>query len=80
MYMMGASLGLYPRLEHVRVPVLVGCGADTDSISPEMAGRIASRLPHGTLEVWSGRGHFGPLEDPKLAATSMLRFADATSG
>ena len=45
----------------------------------ELAGQIASRLPHGSLEVWKGRGHFGPLEDPELAVTSMLRFADATA-
>lgn len=80
MYMMGASLGLYPRLGAVTVPVLVACGGDTASITPEMAGQIAERLPHGTLEVWTGRGHFGPLEDPSLAATSMLRFAEATAG
>jgi pimeloyl-ACP methyl ester carboxylesterase len=79
MYMMGASLGLYPHLAEVAVPVLVGAGADTTSITPEMAGQIASRLPHGSLEVWKGRGHFGPLEDPDLAVASMLRFADATA-
>jgi pimeloyl-ACP methyl ester carboxylesterase len=79
MYTMGASLGLYPQLGEIAVPVLVGSGADTMSITPEMAGQIASRLPHGSLEVWKGRGHFGPLEDPDLAVTSMLRFADATA-
>jgi pimeloyl-ACP methyl ester carboxylesterase len=79
MYMMGASLGLYPHLADVTVPVLVGAGADTTSITPEMAGQIASRLPHGSLEVWRGRGRFGPLEDPDLAVASMLRFADATT-
>jgi pimeloyl-ACP methyl ester carboxylesterase len=80
MYMMGASLGLYPHLGEITVPVLVGAGADTTSITPEMAGQIASKLRHGSLEVWKGRGHFGPLEEPDLAVTSMLRFAEATAG
>ena len=78
MYMMGASLGLYPRLGDVSVPVVVACGGDTNSITQEMGERLTARLPHGTLEVWADRGHFGPLEDPKLAATSMLRFAEST--
>ena len=51
MYMMGASLGLYPQLGEVTVPVLVGSGADTTSITPEMAepDRIATseRLTRG---------------------------------
>jgi pimeloyl-ACP methyl ester carboxylesterase len=79
MYMMGASLGLYPRLGEVACPVVVGCGETTDSITPEMAEKIAERLPHATLEVWEKRGHFGPLEDPDHAAESMLRFHLATS-
>jgi pimeloyl-ACP methyl ester carboxylesterase len=79
MYTMGASLGLSPHLAEITVPVLVGAGADTTSITPEMAGGIASRLAHGSLEVWKGCGHFGPLEECDLAVTSMLRFAEATA-
>jgi len=78
MYMMTASLGLFPKLRHVTVPVLVACGAATASITPKLASIIAKQLPHATLEVWEGRGHFGPLEDPPRAAESMLRFAAAT--
>jgi pimeloyl-ACP methyl ester carboxylesterase len=79
MYTMGASLGLYPRLGEVTCPVLVACGAETGSITPELAEKIAERLPQGTLEVWEHRGHFGPLEDPDHAAESMLRFHLATA-
>src|SRR4029079_16248278 len=45
-YAMGASLGVYARFAEVTVRVLVGSGADATSITPEMAGQIASRLPH----------------------------------
>jgi pimeloyl-ACP methyl ester carboxylesterase len=75
MYMMGASLGLFPRLREVRCPVLVGCGETSDAFPPELAERIADALPRGRLEVWEHRGHFGPLEDPDHAAESMLRFS-----
>jgi pimeloyl-ACP methyl ester carboxylesterase len=29
-----------------------------------MARKLVERLPHGTLDIWTGAGHFGPLEDP----------------
>ena len=75
MYMMGASLGLYPRLDEVTCPVLVACGENTLSITPDMIAAIAARIPDAHTEVWPDRGHFGPLENPEYAAASMLRFA-----
>jgi pimeloyl-ACP methyl ester carboxylesterase len=79
MYQMGASLGLFPHLPEVDVPVLVACGEHSDAIGPDFAEAIAAKLRHGTLEVWDKRGHFGPLEDPDHAAESMLHFAQATA-
>jgi pimeloyl-ACP methyl ester carboxylesterase len=78
-YMMGASLGLFPQLGEVERPVLVACGETTTSITPEFARVIVDQLPDARLEVWTNRGHFGPLEDPAQAAASMLRFAASTS-
>ncbi len=78
-YMMGASLGLYPDLVRVEVPVLVACGETTASITPAFARALVDQLPHATLEVWAGRGHFGPIEDPEQAVASMLRFAASTA-
>lgn len=79
MYTMGASLGLFPRLGDVTCPVLVACGETSQSITPERAEQIVARLPHGMLEVWEDRGHFGPFEDPDHAAESMLQFGLATA-
>jgi pimeloyl-ACP methyl ester carboxylesterase len=79
MYMMGASLGLFPQLGEVRCPVLVACGETSTSITPDLAEAIADQIPRAKLEVWKGRGHFGPLEDPELAAASMSRFAVTTA-
>lgn len=78
MYMMGATLGLYPQLDRVDVPVLVACGRTTTSITPAFAAALVDRLPNATLEVWEDRGHFGPLEDPERAAESMLEFAQGS--
>jgi pimeloyl-ACP methyl ester carboxylesterase len=79
MYMQGASLGLYPHLAEVGCPVVVGAGETSQSITPAMAEQLAAKIPDATAEVWEGRGHFGPLEDPDHAAESMLHFALATS-
>jgi pimeloyl-ACP methyl ester carboxylesterase len=76
MYAMGAANGLYARLPDVACPVRVVCGATSQSIPPSFGERLVDRLPHAALEVWAGRGHFGPLEDPDRAVDSMLDFAD----
>ena len=74
MYMMGVANGIFGRLADVAPPVLVACGGDSRSISPELGARIVSEIPNAPLEVWDGRGHFGPIEDPDRAAESILRF------
>ena len=77
MYMMGVRNGVFGQLGDVSPPVLVACGGDSRSISPELGARIVSELPSAMLEVWDGRGHFGPIEDPDRAAESILRFASS---
>jgi pimeloyl-ACP methyl ester carboxylesterase len=44
-------------------------------MTPELCRRVVDRLPHATLEVRPGLGHFGPLQDPAGAAESILAFA-----
>jgi pimeloyl-ACP methyl ester carboxylesterase len=74
-YTMGVVNGLWDRLPELRTPVLVVTGATSTAIPPTLAEQIVERLPDGHLEVWSGRGHFGPLEDPDAARRSILDFA-----
>ena len=62
-------------LAQVKAMVVVACGQDSTDIGPPLAERITARLPHGTLEVWPGRGHFGPQEDPDACAASILHLA-----
>jgi pimeloyl-ACP methyl ester carboxylesterase len=76
-YAMGAANGIFGRLGEVHAPVLVACGETTDAIVPKLAEMIVARLERGSLEVWPGIGHFGPMEDPEQTAESILRFASA---
>jgi pimeloyl-ACP methyl ester carboxylesterase len=79
-YMMGGNHGLYTRLDEITAPTLVVAGERTNAIAPALAEDLASRLPTGHLEIWDGRGHFGPLEDPERAAASITAFAAGPPG
>ena len=74
-YTMGPNHGAFARLPEVQPPTLVVCGEHTRSIPPDLARAIAERLPHGSVEVMPGVGHFGPQENPDGTVESMLRFA-----
>ena len=75
MYTMGIRHHGWPRLAEVQTPTVVACGEHTDALTPAMAAQLVERLPHGTLDVWSGAGHFGPLEDPDRAAAVLAALA-----
>jgi pimeloyl-ACP methyl ester carboxylesterase len=79
-FTMAPTHGAFARLEELQPQVLVVCGEHTSSIPPDMARTIADRMPHGSVEVMAGVGHFGPQEDPDRAVESMLRFAAETVG
>jgi pimeloyl-ACP methyl ester carboxylesterase len=76
-YTMGPNHGAFARLVDVRPPTLIVCGEHTASIPRDLARTIAARLPHGSVEVMAGVGHFGPQQDPNGAVDSMLRFSAA---
>ena len=59
-YAMALKNGAWSVLPDINVPVLVACGETSADIPPRFAEQIAQRLPHGQLEVWPDRGHFGP--------------------
>jgi pimeloyl-ACP methyl ester carboxylesterase len=58
-------------LRRVSCPVTLVCGSETDAMGPGALRRMAGRLPHSRVEVMSGLGHFGPLEDPRGLARSV---------
>ena len=63
-YSMGPANGLFAKLDTIEAHVTVCVGEHSDAIPPALGRMIADRLPHATLEIWEGRGHFGPQEDP----------------
>ncbi|HEY3834066.1 MAG TPA: alpha/beta hydrolase [Acidimicrobiia bacterium] len=71
-YSMGPANGLFAKLADIEARVTVCVGEHSDAIPPALGRMIVDRLPHATLEIWEGRGHFGPQEDPDRAARSML--------
>ncbi len=67
--------GAWAVLPDVHAEVVVACGETSTDIGPQLAERIALRLPNAHVEVWPGRGHFGPQEDPDACAASILGLA-----
>ncbi len=60
-------LDIFPQLEKLTMPItVVGSG---DGRPPAVVARqIAAALLNGTLSEWNDHTHFGPFEDPGLAA------------
>jgi pimeloyl-ACP methyl ester carboxylesterase len=63
-YSMAPNNGAWSALPTITAAVSVVCGAVSTDIGPELAAQIVERLPHGTLHVMEGCGHFGPQQDP----------------
>jgi pimeloyl-ACP methyl ester carboxylesterase len=74
-----AVAGAFERLAEVACPVVVARGS-LDSPGPAgFAEQAAAALPHGTLVVLDGLGHFGPLADEDAVARSIREaFAPGT--
>jgi pimeloyl-ACP methyl ester carboxylesterase len=79
-YVHGFDSGAYVRLPEVRCPTVFACGEDTDSFGPGVMGADAARVTHGTVEVFPGLGHFGPLERPAVVAGAVARALGAHDG
>lgn len=70
-YSMGPANGVWDRLADIAIPVVVvGGGESTHAASGHLA-ELTARMPHATLEIWAGHGHFGPQADPERAARSI---------
>jgi pimeloyl-ACP methyl ester carboxylesterase len=74
-YSMAPLNRVWTVLPEVESKVVIACGKSSTDIGPTLAERIARRLPNARVEVWPGRGHFGPQEDPDAAAASILDLA-----
>ncbi len=71
-YEHGAANGLFEQLDRVAANVRIVLGHNTNAITPKLGARIQAQLANATLEIWETNGHFGPQENPKRAADSIL--------
>ncbi len=78
-YAHGLSHDAFARLDEVRCPVTLACGAETDAIGPDVLELFAVRLPGAEVEVFPGMGHFGPMEDPDALARSVKSAMDSSA-
>jgi pimeloyl-ACP methyl ester carboxylesterase len=60
--------------------VALACGERTDAFGPSFIRADAAELPHATVEVIPGVGHFGPMQQPAVVAASLLRARDTLGG
>jgi pimeloyl-ACP methyl ester carboxylesterase len=72
-YQMASLSGAWERLGQVACPATVAGGNALAHFGPEATGAIASLLPRGRHELFDGLGHFGPLQDPRRVAESVVR-------
>ncbi len=79
-YAHGASHGAYAHLGEVACPVALSCGERTDAFGPSFLEADAARLPRSTIEIIPVLGHFGPLQQPAVVATSVIKALKPVSG
>jgi pimeloyl-ACP methyl ester carboxylesterase len=72
-YRASSAHDTWERASTVDVPVLVMAGAESDTISAELARRQAGLFGRGGLEIVADSGHFLPMEKPHLVADRVRR-------
>jgi pimeloyl-ACP methyl ester carboxylesterase len=75
-YESGIRNPAFPGLAKIECPVVLACGSESEDFNQVTLGRLAARLAKSRLEVLPSMGHFGPLQDPKAVAESVIRALD----
>jgi pimeloyl-ACP methyl ester carboxylesterase len=79
-YAHGASHGAFGHLPEIDCHVTLCCGDRTDAFGPSFLRADADRLRLATVDVTPDVGHFGPLQDPTVVATSIARGLEPDDG
>ncbi len=61
------------RLEEIRCPVLVLCGAEDKLTTPETAKGISARIPGSQLQLLPGAGHISNMEQAEAFNAALLK-------
>ena len=67
-------------LHNIACPTLVMTGADDVGSTPEMARRMADRLPDSRLAIIADQRHMGPAENPAPVNEALLDFLRPEAG
>jgi len=70
-------LNVWPTLKHLRPPLLVIRGAESDTFFPQAAKKVRSILPNALIHDIEGAGHLVPLEKPREVGTAILAFLES---
>jgi pimeloyl-ACP methyl ester carboxylesterase len=71
---------IFESLREVRVPTLVGYGADDVPTPAHHSRRIASYIAGSTLVTFKGAGHLSALEEPQQVNDYVLPFVEENLG
>jgi pimeloyl-ACP methyl ester carboxylesterase len=72
-YAHGLAHDAFKNLPKVACPVVLACGSQDDYLGEDVQRMFEARLPDSRVEVFDGLGHFGPVQDPKRVADSIIR-------
>jgi pimeloyl-ACP methyl ester carboxylesterase len=72
-YAHGASHGAFGHLKEIGCQVTLCCGEQTDAFGLPFIEADAAQISRSRVEVVPGVGHFGPLQQPDLVASSVDR-------
>ncbi|MFG0275741.1 MAG: alpha/beta fold hydrolase [Phycisphaerales bacterium] len=64
----------WPLLESIRIPTLLVYGADDVLTPPDIARRMAERMPDARVRIIPGAGHLAPIERPEATSAAVEAF------
>ncbi len=79
-YAHGMAHDAFKHLPSVSCPVVLACGSQDDYLGVDVQRTLESRLPDARVEVFDGLGHFGPVQEPKRVADSIIRAFEQLRG
>lgn len=73
-YLSGSENNVYEILSSISVPTNIVYGSISNTITPQFAEELASKIEHSKTEELLGVGHFTLFENPSLGAKSITRY------
>lgn len=75
-----ARAGVADELHRIRLPTLIGTGAEDVATVPAKSERLHAAVPHAELVVFAGAGHTSCIEAPAAVTTAIADFLQRLAG